>query len=356
MRQSLVYVFFLCLPAYTTAQAQNENMSGSIVTEIFVEQEDFISTMALVKDWLFVIKSFQTSEHYLHVFDTKTGEKVYEFIRPGRGPGEYVNFTIRRGPESHQLEIVDKGVFKNDIYDVPCLQKKLPVSRAHTCIVKTVNNNSANVNAVVLENDLIFNHSMTGEGTLFLSRGEQRIQTLAAVPEEIEKTYPRPTMASMATTGRLVANPDRTRIGFFADSYDRIMIFERRNNAVEQVMDGGYSWVPEFKVENHGRSGLLRTSPNTRIAFKSVDSGNTYIYTLYSGKAEKDLTEEERINGSDRRYFSNRVKVFDWKGNEVKEIRLDREIYELAVDPEEDYLYGVYNENEEWGIIRVSLN
>lgn len=84
--QKTIFSFFLiytCCALNTNAQQLNKNF---VEADIFIEDHLFYpSDLVIIGNWLFVKDLLKSSGEYgIKVFNVETGEKVYEFIRPGR--------------------------------------------------------------------------------------------------------------------------------------------------------------------------------------------------------------------------------------------------------------------------------
>lgn len=73
---------------------------------------------------------------------------------------------------------------------------------------------------------------------------------------------------------------------------------------------------------------------SARNGFTSICSSNKYIYALFSGKFMEDPTYP----------YGNEVYVVDWNGENTHKIVLDRSINRLAVDANDEYIYGITSE------------
>lgn len=342
-------ISWLCL--FITLEGQCQEFYASTQLEAIPNLSEVLvqtSTMAYAEGWLFI--QDQASDFGIQVYDPNTGIKEYEFGRKGRGPGEYLSILVHSGPGPDRLEVTDVTNRKNDIYNVSCLKAKPPVSQAHKCIEAT-ESNVASRQAMILQEDLILNQGATTEGILFVSSGNNIKEQLANTPIAIRNKYERPIHEAMAMTGWLSANPDRTRIAYFADSFDRALFYKRTGDRLKLIKEHKFSFLPEFDVKDYGGSSMLTPSEQYRAAFEHPVGGSKHYFVLYSGKSSEDLTSDE-----DARSFTNRIRVFDWEGNELQEIFLDRNIAILTVSHDESTIYGVtFNADDEATFVKAAI-
>jgi len=333
-------MFCLCILVAGKVQGQDFLDSTKLkpitgLNEILLQSSD----MVVAEDLIF----FQDvkTDFLIQVYDLNTGKKAYKFGRRGRGPGEYQSISILRGPEPGLIEVSDTKNRKSDIYDISCLKKKPPVTSVHKCIIKTVPN-LASRQALILKENLVLNHGSTPQGVLFLSRGNTRLNHIDEIPQDIKNKYQRPIHQAMSTSGFLAASSERTHLAYFADSFDRALFYQRSGEEIELINEYDYSFLPEFEVKDFGGSSMLTSAENHRTAFIHPVAGKSHYFVLYSGKNAEDVKKEGAMGKS----FTNLVKVFDWQGNEVHEILLDKNISILSVSYDESILYGMtFNED-----------
>lgn len=342
MKQYALLVFMYWLCALTPCEGQSRDFNETVelkaipsLTNAFWQ----VSNIGYSKGWLFI--EDQLTENLIKVYDAATGEKMYEFGRKGRGPGELDGvFTIQRWSDPGYIEISDVSNKKNDIYNVDCLKQKPPVSQAHNCIETSVPTLASRQALIINNNDLVLNHGATVQGNLYLSRDGQTTQHLVEIPRPVSEKYANPMHAVITMSGRLAASPDRTRFAYFANTFDWALFFERNGDDIELIHEHGFSYLPEFNVRNNG---VITPSENYRAGFGHAVSGKEHYFVLYSGKN----AEEAEAEGVLAPHYTNRLKVFDWEGNEVREIQLDRAISIFTVNHDETKIYGI-NFNEDF--------
>lgn len=354
---SVLIIFLVSQGFHSAIMAQSSQVEMEQIEAVpFITNGLFFPTdITLVKNWLFLKEIREdTGEYGLLVYNIQTGEKVYEFIRPGKGPGEFLSFDIRKGPRENQLEIAGSKTLINVIYDVDCLSKEAPSQNASKCIIKTVTN-QASREAIVINDSLVFNTGARPNGVLFLSKRNKVVNYLDPIPENLLKKYNRPIPAAMAMGGDIVSNYDRTKFAFFGRNYDKISIYRYNNqdHSLEQVYSNTPTYLPNFNLLDYGNSSALTTKDETRFAYRNPVSSRNHIFVPYSGKTNDDVEVSEDVEW---RIFTNRVKVFDWNGNEIKELTLNYDVSIIIVDDEESVLFGVHlNRKGESMIVKATL-
>ncbi|MDR0697789.1 MAG: TolB-like 6-bladed beta-propeller domain-containing protein, partial [Tannerella sp.] len=74
---------------------------------------------------------------------------------------------------------------------------------------------------------------------------------------------------------------------------------------------------------------------------RDITSSHNNIYALFLGIS----AEEGDV------YYANRIRVFDWNGENRFEILTDYPIKRIAVDREDNFLYGISHDEEKNPII-----
>lgn len=90
-----------------------------------------------------------------------------------------------------------------------------------------------------------------------------------------------------------------------------------------------------FDVDYSLVNGNMHRTENTRHAFVGGTVTDHYIYLLYSGTL--DVKENP--------YYGKQIYIYDWEGNPIKKIILDRDVLSLAVSEDDKtiYIYDVNN-------------
>ncbi len=133
---------------------------------------------------------------------------------------------------------------------------------------------------------------------------------------------------AMASQGELVLKPDGSKA--FFGTYDFIAFDILSIEEDDVFVEKRISYAPpEFEEELGSNSISINYGEKNTFGFQKAVVTNRYIYTLFSGKNKKSDS-----------YYSDLVYVFDWKGEPVKKIKLDREVKSLTVAPDDSYLTG----------------
>lgn len=128
----------------------------------------------------------------------------------------------------------------------------------------------------------------------------------------------------MAYQSNLCIRPDRKRIALATRYGGIVQLFEwnEAENVISEIKhtDG---FEPRLYTSDMGGTPQFRPGKETRWGYINVDCTQDYVFALYSGKYQSK--DEDFNRGSE-------VHVYDWDGNEVCKIVLDRNALCMAVN------------------------
>lgn len=111
-----------------------------------------------------------------------------------------------------------------------------------------------------------------------------------------------------------------------------IMEWDTTDNSLSRV--GGISQhTPKVTSKNIQGTPNFRPNEKTRWGYVRMDSDSDYIYGLYSGRFQQDGIPF---------YMGNTVHVVDWNGFPVCQIKLDKDVLDIAVT--KNKLYALYED------------
>jgi|AntRauTorckE6833_2_1112554.scaffolds.fasta_scaffold00169_25 hypothetical protein len=341
VRNIILLIVWLCFSINHEGYSQNF-LNQAKTQEIDIGSYFFLSELVIIDDLLFI--KIDKQDYGIVVYDLTLEKEIFKFGRRGRGPAEYLNFSIQKGPGKNLLEITDSANRKNDIYDVSCIKQNLSLETLTNCIIYSIPN-SATSQALTFSNEseMVFNKGSSVDGILWESEKEVIVRYLKDAPNKLKEKYERPIHSSLASTGKITANYKRDRFAYFADSFDWSLFYELDSDSLRLINENTYSYLPDFEVIDFGSSSYLETGEEYKAAFASPVAGQSHYFVLYSGKTSEDV---EMTEGAEWRAFTNRVKVFDFNGNEIQEIILDEDLFIITVNYDESMIYGITIDRE----------
>lgn len=117
----------------------------------------------------------------------------------------------------------------------------------------------------------------------------------------------------------------------FASVHDKFPILRIYSNTGELKKDIRLHNNQSFPYALIDKEPSISEINNIMQNYRMVKSTNNFIYALYIGEKNKNL--EPGLND-----FSNIVHVWDWDGNPIMRLILDRKIFTFDVDKNDDYL------------------
>ncbi|QTD39318.1 hypothetical protein JL193_08240 [Polaribacter batillariae] len=102
------------------------------------------------------------------------------------------------------------------------------------------------------------------------------------------------------------------------------------------TIHGPEKYDVNFKQEKTSGYFYMGKNKETKKAFINGTVTNQYIYLVYSGHQRENRSEEDRYKWSYGKY----VYIYDWNGNPIKRLDLDRHIYTLGVSKNDKNLYS----------------
>lgn len=117
----------------------------------------------------------------------------------------------------------------------------------------------------------------------------------------------------------------------FACVYDKFPILRIYSNTGELKKDIRLNNNQQFPYALIEQEPTLEGVNEIMQNYRMIKSSNNYIYALYIGKRNKDIS-------SGLNDFSNIIHVWDWEGNPIKELRLDRNIFTFDVSSDDKYI------------------
>ena len=291
------------------------------------------------------------SESGIKVYNAHSGSLEYEFAPVGRGPAEYLAFSIQRGPGEATLEISDIANRRNDLLDIECLKRKPPQNLLFQCIDES-QKNYASRQALIIEDELLFNHGSEPDGVVFLSDESGIISFLVTTPVEIINKYERTIHQAMSQTGSVATNTERSHFAYFADSYDRAVFFKYENKEMITIKVQQPTFFHEFDIIQLGDGTIMQEAKEYRAAFTFSSASDDHFYALYSGKKYSD-TQEAAFN---RTPFTKRIKQYKLNGDFVRDIYLDKEVFTLDVDRANSTIYAIaVDSNDNYQVIKGKI-
>ena len=262
-----------------------------------------------------------SSDFVLKIVDLKKS-KTRNFAKKGRGPNEIISqlcyFSIDY--VNRELYVTDNN--KYHIYKIDSLLKGVdtPISSFHF---------------KPKEGTFLSNTYCNGEliiGNMFKNRfGLYDINNNICVKKYDYEVGP------IVNQGFFYNHPSKKKVAFFQANNASLAILTPNETGNSIFIKETVWWRKKIKPMSSASIKTAIPDGEQKIGFVAASVSKKYIYELYSGK----LLDKNNFTDA---FLTNKVYVFDWKGNPVKKYQLDKEVRSIAVDESNNTLYGtVYN-------------
>jgi len=127
----------------------------------------------------------------------------------------------------------------------------------------------------------------------------------------------------------MLLRPDKQKLILAGRYTDQFELLDLVNGAYKKVR-GPVGFAPQLSPFEDNTGNTVATPDNeTLYGFLKGHATKQFFYLLFSGDPVK----------SARRFYGNKILVFDWDGNPVKQIRLKRDIVNFTVSSDDKMLY-----------------
>ncbi len=160
---------------------------------------------------------------------------------------------------------------------------------------------------------------------------------LAGNPEYVNNVAYQVELTSNQVENRFAAG---TRYG----EYMTFIEIDLENMKAETIHDH-IGELPSFDVKNINGSPNFSLNKSTIAGYLSIASDEDYVYGLFSGKSINERGEDA--------YRSNKVHLFDWDGNLIKILELDKEVLNITLA--DNSLFGICESEKGFDIAKFVL-
>ena len=129
----------------------------------------------------------------------------------------------------------------------------------------------------------------------------------------------------------IAVKPDKSLFACVYDKFPILRIYSKDGTLKTETRYINDQDFPFALVERNPSKDML---DNIMQNYRKVKVTDRFIYALYIGKTQRELNKK----GAGLDDFSNEIHVWDWKGNPIKKILLDENIFSFCVDPNDKYL------------------
>lgn len=289
----------------------------------FGGEDDFghITMVTLLGDRLLV--SDRYSSPHLAVISRTTGEIMRRFGRDGKGPREFrdpVGAFVAPGQSSlvwvydfynRRFTLLDLDKDGNDV-----VRREMPL------------NVNASLEHPVWSGNRILANGLFADFTLLeIDSAGRPLSRISAGPPFTKQVPPQG--LRRANRSFLTMDPSGKRIAVTYQFASRLDFF-RADGTRYGTVNGPRPTKISFDVDDRGRMNWEKDNVMTSWSMTSTDR---HVYVLFCGCEMREGGESP-----------TRVHVYDWEGNFIHELALDRPIRAAAVTADDGWLYGAVEE------------
>jgi len=279
------------------------------------------------------------SEFIFHLFDASEFNFIGRFIRRGRGPNEEQEFFNPYMRKVRNNSIIYQTPTNIKTVSFTSGKDSLYISRTFELF-----DNIINFQRVFMINGVFYGYSgelgLSTEFHFFDPEKKEIVEFGSGLGPYMEDG-----VSIEFENKRITVKPDET---FFAASYlyfPIIRIFNSYTGLVssETRYKNGFDFPNSIK----GKCTSNEQENFPIFFYELIHSTHNYIYALYNGNTPS--VSEKTLDRS------NIIHVFDWDGNPVKKLILDREIFAFDVSEDDSFIVAV-SMNQPDKLLRFSLN
>lgn len=256
--------------------------------------------------------------------------------------GKLLNETAHRGTDSNQGLSASNFYIQNNflwIYDITLgklfktdfskvIKDSAFVPRKEMLLKGILKNM---VSPQIINDSLILTTSYsTDDCRYFYSDGSKILKKVGKLPEVINDkkltNIPNTKIPNKAYIFKAfsIKSPTENKVAVFYNKTDRVEFYV--NDKLYKVLNSTNNFNPEVQSMRFNEGYAVQDSENTKYAYLSVAYDKSNIYALYAGD-----------DGS--KTSSNTILIFDWLGNFVNKISLDRKVCKITFEPTKRILY-----------------
>lgn len=319
----------------------NEKSTNEVTKfENFPQQIRLLGEEVSTPDVLFMVGEMELLDNFLLTIDLKSDtffqvfklpkfEYIGGYIIKGNGPNEeisidpyirHVNGNIFVYHTMSSLKICDFDVLENnfEILEKINLPGKL-----------------MNLNQVFKINDKIYGWSLDWKSKKeFVGYNPETNSTF-----DFGTNYPSvgtkiPLKKKSILFAKVIAiKPDQKHFACVYDKFPILRIYSKDGCLEKEVLyKNGQQFPVALINENPSQININNVMQN----YRKIKVTNNYIYALYIGKTNEELYDNIDKIGLDD--FSNEIHVWDWYGNPIAKLLLDKRIFSFCVSPDDKYV------------------
>ena len=324
-----------------------EHLFAEIVyadSEIFIDAEKLVDPrfMVIAND-LFVVGNFK-HDPLIEVYELSSKKLRNSFLNIGNGPNEVLTIgNVQYISSERKLLVAD--LHKKRMFGYTLDEDLLKMDNPQpTIIYEREERSSYLFDKLYVGDDNLLAESRDTKGrVLLLDKSGNAIGYFLGYPDKknVDKSLGDYNNAELYASA-ITVSPSLNKMALATYSAGMIDICEIKQDSIIPVWNYTEFYPQGIMVVPMGDNTAVAHTSKSRNGFTSISSSDKVIYALFSGKLLEDKTYP----------YGNEVYVVSWDGEKTYKILLDKSINRLAVDPEDEYIYGI---TPEMDIVRFKI-
>ncbi len=262
-----------------------------------------------------------TDKDIFKVFKLPNLEFLYGFGQKGRGPNEFPfinsnsmkimnnNLMFMDNRKIKYLEVTDEGMNINKSVRLPI--EKAPINRLQM------------INDSIYFSDLMSDDKNSLEHKIFNINKRELVGEFGEYPISSNLNFKTAMAKYQAYLKSSVVHPDSNIFAVFYLHFNKLKIYNKNGDLLKEINISNQQ--SKYSMDNPANNIIYRVEP--------VASGK-YIYILNINKSKKEIQNNVAE-------FKPKLEVWNWKGELLKKIQLDKPIISFTISEKFNKLYGV---------------
>lgn len=336
MKKRLVY-YFISIILLSCSQPGNDSFTDFASVIKLTHQLIEVNGMAdpnrviVLKDEVIILDG--KSDFAFHVINLEGNTFAGSFVKKGHGPAEEMIIqTMTRLTENtffyktlSHVKIIEYNSANSEFV----FKKSIPV------LVNDL------IEAFILNNQVYGWNREPREKEFVEYQGDEDMLDFGAGFPLQERYFSAQEQMQLFSAKQITVKPDGT---LFATTYNYFPILRIFNsddgNLKKEVWFENRKPFPDYLITGND-SDWEHVTQN----YWFTKSSNNYIYALYTGKTFGEMGYNRNRPGGAVTNLSNEIHVFDWKGNPVRRIITDKEIFDFDVSSDDLVLIAISKED-----------
>ena len=316
----LIIALFLCGRSTVHCQVLSFQRFPKTI-DIKFEKDNSISNniigVNIYQDSLLLIRNDQPYHHHFTLYNIKTKNKNIDILGSGRGKNQSMGF-MSYGMINHTIwvhDIIKDKIINVGIQDSSLMDEK-PFKRFFYSI--QMMNESQTVGFGDYDSNYkIFTVKLDGNRSVVTD-------SLFRYPENFKK------VDKMDYESFIYIDSSASYAALASRYSDQVEFFSLKNKT-SKIISGPENYVPELGRMKYGSSDISSRNSKTRYGFLGGKGKSKYLYLLYSGNN----------HNSKYSFYGNRIFVYNWQGEPIADIKLDRYIIDFDISADGKTMYAV---------------